>query len=84
MKPSAKCKSCQAPIRWVLVGATGKRMPLNPTADLNGNVWVTEWEDGTPVVAVASADSPVPSGEPMRYTSHFQTCPNANEHRSKK
>jgi len=84
MRATAKCKSCDAPIRWVILGETGKRMPLDPQANLDGNVWVVEWEDGTPVVAVASAERPIPSGEPMRYTSHFATCPNANEHRRKK
>lgn len=76
MRPSGRCKGCLAPIRWGKHAKTGKPMPINPDADReNGNVWVVRYDDNTPIFEVASTPDQVPSSEPLRYTSHFATCP---------
>lgn len=82
MKPDAKCRSCRAPIRWVET-SSGKRMPLDPDPDPEGNVWIDRIENGTPIVHVALMGSAVPSGEPFRYVSHFVTCPDRDAWRKK-
>lgn len=75
MRATAECRSCGSPIRWAIADASGKRMPLDPDAHTNGNIWVLRWEGGSPVVAVAASPDDVPSSEAMRYRSHFVTCP---------
>lgn len=82
MRPSGNCKSCGAPVRWAITAATGARMPLDVEAVDDGNLGVVEWQsDGhrlaTPIVAV----NPTTALTRFRYTSHFATCPNANDHR---
>lgn len=66
------CRSCHAPIIWAKT-KTGKRIPLDPKPVIGGNLVLI---DG--VVGVTP-----PSHNVERYTSHFATCPNADEHRSK-
>lgn len=81
MQADGACRSCKAPVRWVLVAGSNRRMPLDPTPSPNGNVWVTEWLAHTPVVSVVANPDAVPSNVPTRYTSHFVTCPDAKEWR---
>jgi len=70
-----KCRRCQQPIRWGVTEANGRPIPVNPTPDPNGIMWIVRWEtNSTPVFAVASNDRPVPNTEPFRYTAHFATC----------
>lgn len=83
MRATAKCKSCDAPIHWVLSASTGSRMPLDAKPNPEGNIWVDHWEGGSPVVVVASADNPPPANAVIFYTSHFVTCRDAAEHRRK-
>jgi len=83
MNPDGKCRTCGDPIRWVIVAATGSRMPMNPSAIATGNVWVERWDDGIPRVAIASKDNPVPAHAVLLYTSHFATCKDAALHRRK-
>jgi hypothetical protein len=69
----AACRSCEAPITWV-VTASGKRMPLDEAPAATGNMVIV---DG--VARFVSA-------EDLRlirptYTSHFATCPDAATHR---
>jgi hypothetical protein len=87
------CRSCGAPIRWVLT-ATGQRMPLNVDPDgQRGNVLVCD----TPALARAYA---VPPGHAVvlsagaaagrrlagldLHLSHFATCASAAQHRRKR
>ncbi len=76
--PPARCRSCDAPIRWATATTTGRRMPIDaePTAD--GNVTVHRGDDGQAVATVHPAGV-TPLG--TRWTAHFATCPAAAEHR---
>lgn len=80
-----KCRSCNAEIFWC-VTAQGKRMPIDAAPSAHGNVDVFECpETGTDMCRVLSAsdiEGWPPEGGPL-YTSHFVTCPNAKQHRSK-
>lgn len=80
MLADGHCRSCGAPIKWVLT-TTGKNMPLDPIPTVDGNCWVERWDHGVPVVQVTSGF--VPGRIPMRYTSHFASCPNADEWRKR-
>ena len=69
---SGRCKSCGGPIEWA-VTIKGRRMPLDPSPVLGGNVLL----DGNRATVVA------PDESRLGYVSHFATCPNAREHRRK-
>jgi len=62
----------------------GKRMPLDPEATKQGNVWVIRMEEGTPIVGVAAKPADVPQQEALRYVSHFATCPQATDWRKQR
>ena len=70
-------------MRWVFVLPKMKRMPINPEPDPTGNMWVTGYEAGTPVMGVALNRDAVPSSEPVAYLSHFVTCPQAAQWRKR-
>jgi hypothetical protein len=74
---NAKCRSCQAPIRWVLLASTDRRAPINPEADPDGNMYVHHWEGDMPVMEVAASRAAVPRNVPLAYKSHFATCKDA-------
>lgn len=72
---SARCKSCNAPIRWAQTEA-GRAFPLDAQPVLGGNVeltTVTNRHGARVEVARVVAD-----GE---WRTHFQTCPQADQHR---
>ena len=78
----SKCKSCGAEIKWIPM-ASGKLMPVDAKkisymtlvpGTKGGMILVTP--DGQ--IACGKFD---PNGEKIGYTSHFATCPNANQHR---
>jgi hypothetical protein len=59
-------------------------MPLDPDSNPDGNVWIDHYEQGEAIVMVAASPGRVPPSIPNRYTSHFTTCPQADEWRKKK
>lgn len=75
----AACRSCGAPVVWVLTEG-GNRMPVDPDPVEGGNIVLTRENesDGTPLAAYAKADPGV-----MRHVSHFATCPSAAQHRER-
>lgn len=78
------CRSCGAPIRWA-VTVNGKRMPLDEQPDPDGNLVLSDPTPGAyaPTVAFTTQNTlPLPD-DPPRFTSHFATCPNADQHRRK-
>jgi hypothetical protein len=81
MRADAQCRSCKAPVRWVITAANGKRMPLDPEPVQDGNVWIEGMQDGVPLVQVALSGDGVPRNVPIRYVSHFVTCPQREEWR---
>ena len=81
--PSAHCRSCGAPVRWVITEANDRRMPIDPEPVEDGNVWVIEIRQGTPIVGVALTGDAVPASVPLRYVSHFVTCPDRDTWRKR-
>ncbi len=81
----AECRSCGAPIRWV-VTMTGKRIPLDRQPDPDkGNVRRVEQYGGelrAHVLTSSDAEAARGEGEPL-WVAHFTTCPNADAHRSR-
>jgi hypothetical protein len=69
----ASCDKCRAPVLWALT-AMGKRMPLNPQPDPDGNA--AAYRDGTGRwrARVLHKDEH-PLGYERRYMPHFATCP---------
>jgi hypothetical protein len=84
------CRSCQAGIIWA--GTTdGKSMPVDAAPSDAGNVKLTPRPGGGATAAVistatiaAETSGLFPSGLPPLRTSHFVTCPNADEWRNKR
>jgi hypothetical protein len=66
------CRSCAAPIFWALT-TTGTRMPIDAEPAQTGNITVVSDDDGHHLAQVHRW----PTDEWPRYTSHFQTCPDA-------
>jgi hypothetical protein len=65
----AKCRSCGAPIVWVVMRPSGKRMPLDAKPEKRITLDVID-----PAVAEMTDT----------YVSHFSSCPNAAQHRKPK
>lgn len=80
------CRSCAAPIVWVEIEASGRRMPLDPALDVSD---MAAWPvDTAGLVAVRAGfghvlanGSAVDTSTFSYHRSHFVTCPNAAEHR---
>lgn len=75
----SSCRSCGAPVRWVET-TSGRRMPLDPTPNAKGNVYL---EPGVPTATVfgnLQADARKALAGRL-YLSHFATCPDADDHR---
>jgi len=75
----ARCHSCDVEIRWVLL-PSGKRMPVDAEPHQAGGVVFDGCADadGEQKAHCLKADEPR-TGD--RYRSHFQTCPQAAQHR---
>lgn len=86
MRPDGQCRSCDAPVRWAVSRTTGKRLPLDPAPTPNGNLGIVEayQQDGQPMSTPVVAVNPTRALTNYRYLSHFVTCPNADDHRSKR
>lgn len=82
MKPDGHCRSCGAPIAWVIT-VKGRRMPLDPDPVEDGNVWIMRVEGAQLVAGVSLNAEGVPPLVRERYVSHFVTCPNADQHRKR-
>lgn len=78
---TAHCRSCGADIIWV-VTANGKRMPLDAVATSTNGRFVKSHIDaeGNKVVLFMKGRALEENTKPL-YASHFQTCPDAKEHR---
>lgn len=72
----ASCKSCNADIEWAESTATGKAVPLDREPTANGNL----------VLINGKVRGYTPEDEKLgreRRTSHFATCPHANDWRNR-
>ena len=76
-----KCRSCGAAVLWAMT-RNAKRMPIDAQPVPEGNMVLT-LKAGPPQALLVEkfyADKHTEPGR-NRYTSHFSTCPNAQEHR---
>lgn len=78
--PGPACRSCGAPIVWVVVRPGGRRMPVDAEPGPDGTVVIDS--DGTMarVLSGAALVGARVDGTPL-YLSHFATCPQAGEWR---
>lgn len=80
MRRVAECRSCRAEMIWCRTGR-GKKMPVDAEPSRDG-VFVLEGDDQDPVVRRLPNDAAATyTGD--KYTSHFATCPNADDFRHK-
>ena len=76
------CRSCGAPIIWVETERE-RKMPIDRMPTEDGNVEIIGMKAGVQIVKVhRNANTPALFAE-RRYTSHFVTCPNADEWRQR-
>lgn len=80
------CRSCGAQMIWAIT-ETGKKMPVDAEPSSAGE-FVLFWIESENTPQVRSLVSIERNGRPMgewdgNYSSHFATCPNAGQHRSK-
>lgn len=74
---TGSCRSCGAPIWWAMT-PKGRRIPLNAPGD-HPHPNLAVWRDDT---GVLRASPTPPEGLTVTATtSHFATCPQADEHR---
>lgn len=77
-------RGCGRPIKWVRIATTGALMPIDTQPTPNGNVQflASSDGDGTPLAKVLTSHERDQCGPSVKlYTSHFATCPFAQEHR---
>lgn len=80
----SKCRSCGAEVLWV-EWPSGKRMPVDAVADnrpvgRGGELVLTHRREADKLL-VEKFNPTRHDKKRNRYTSHFATCPNADEHR---
>lgn len=76
------CRSCLAPVRWVMVAKSKRLMPVNPDPDASGNVVTLGscTRDGIEEVRVMRKDESRAVAATL-YRSHFASCPNVKTYR---
>lgn len=78
-----ECRSCKATIVWTLT-EKGKSMPCDVTPTTQGTFYLFRRADHIAAVHIDSgAAATARKRGDKRYTSHFSTCPNAKQHRSR-
>lgn len=76
------CRSCHAPVRWVVMAKTGRRNPLNEEPDgQHGNVVIDDDGRGH-TLKVDDVERARAAGEEL-YLSHFATCPQRKDWRKR-
>ena len=81
-----KCRSCDAEIYWVFT-EHGNRMPIDADPRDDGNVALIQSPSGRrarvlPPEGMFEDEDLTELRQGVRYTSHFATCPNADEWRT--
>lgn len=76
-----RCRSCNAPIRWERT-EQGKSIPLDVEPRDDGNVHIYDRVAYVLDVHGAAIAEHRANGDRL-YVSHFATCPDAAEHRTK-
>jgi hypothetical protein len=78
LKPHDHCRSCKKPIVWAET-EKGRRIPIDPEPVNDGNITLHERERFLPPLAIVRFS--IPTGEGIRFKSHFVTCPQASKWR---
>ena len=81
----SRCRSCNAPLEWGVTD-NGRRIPLDLGLWPDGRLVVVGRRNGSALVVSLSLDQMTrlrssAGAELQLRRSHFQTCPNADEHR---
>lgn len=79
-----ECRSCGAPIVWARSVTTGRALPVDADPTPTGNLRLTPGHDGRPRAEVTGPPSLLDTEDGDRYVSHFATCPNADDHRTRR
>ena len=84
----SECRSCNGEVLWA-VWASGKKMPVDAVADnrpapKGGDLVLTLRGGQFGSLLVEKFYAPKHGAKRNRYTSHFATCPNADQHRGSK
>jgi hypothetical protein len=85
------CASCKAPVIWAMT-ENGKRMPVDAEPVESGTILLSHRLPAQPPVALVQRAAGLaklraehersPQEGPLRlFTSHFATCPHADQHR---
>ena len=74
-----KCRSCGAPVFWVIMLPKQKAAPLNAELDHGGNVEVRKGKNSDELYGKVTG----PDEERRMFLSHFATCPQADDWRKK-
>jgi len=81
VKRISECRRCHAEMIWCRTGR-GKKMPVDAEPTSDGVFVLEHGESSDPVVRRLSNDAAATyTGE--KFTSHFATCPNADDFRNK-
>ena len=82
---AGQCSTCAAPVLWCRT-AKGKAMPLDVEPRADGNIELRPQPPHGRVVAVYIKTTGTLDmlAQPVRFASHFATCPQAKKHRKKK
>jgi len=75
---ASKCRSCGAAVLWAPSATTGKLCILDADPVPDGNTAIV---DGKAYVESGSMFEPLPEGP--RYKSHWATCPDARQWRTR-
>jgi hypothetical protein len=79
----AQCKSCGADVLWVKLIPHNRLNPVNPTPTREGNIRMLGVRKAVARVLSKADLAEAALATEELYTSHFATCPNAKQHRSK-
>lgn len=79
---STHCRTCHAPVVWARTAFNGTPIPIDVEPAENGNIVLSQ-RDGNRLVATV-----LPPGDALipvetTYTSHFATCPDADQWRNR-
>ena len=83
----SKCRSCRADVLWVTWLTSGKKMPIDAVPDMRevgkgGGTIVVAMRGGEYGELIAEKYDPAQhDAKRNRFTSHFSTCPEADQHR---
>lgn len=80
----AECRSCGAPILWGETKA-GKKMPIDAESSPSGTVRYRSGVGGATLEFLTPLEAAAARLDGIKlHTSHFATCPHADEHRKPK